>query len=139
MPPFPDLTLPTIIRAMGALQVCILIASAMVPGELKWRESLAKLPVLLRQMFWVYGIYTAMAILFLGLFSLLAADDLAADGRLARMVCIANCLFWGVRLSLQGVFDAKPFLTRWWLTAGYHLLTVLFLIFTVFYGWMVFR
>jgi hypothetical protein len=139
MPSFPDLPLPLIIRAVGALQLCILIASAMVPGQLDWKESLGKLPPLLRQMFWTYGIYTAAAILSLGLFSLLASDDLAAGGRLARLVCGANCLFWGARLALQGVFDAKPFLTRWWLTAGYHLLTVLFLLFTAFYGWLTFR
>ena len=139
MPSFPELALPVIIRIVGALQVCILIASAMVPGELRWREELQKLSKLLRQMFWVYGTYTAMAILFLGLLSLTAAEDIAAGGTLARMVCAGNCLFWGVRLCLQGVFDAKPFLTRWWLTAGYHLLTVMFLSFTAFYGWMVFR
>jgi hypothetical protein len=28
---------------------------------------------------------------------------------------------------------------RWWLTAGYHLLTLLFLTFTVFYGWLALR
>ncbi len=139
MPSFADIPLPMVIRLMGALQVCILIASAMVPGELKWREELGRLPRLLRQMFWVYGSYTAMAILFLGLLSLIAADDLAEGNTLARTVCAGNCLFWGVRLSLQGVFDAKPFLTRWWLTAGYHLLTLLFLTFTGFYGWMTFR
>lgn len=139
MIPFSEITLLVVIRIVGALQLCILIASAMVPGQLDWKKSLRLLPPLLRQMFWTYGIYTAAAILSLGLFSLLASDELAAGGRLARLVCGANCLFWGVRLALQGVFDAKSFLTHWWLTAGYHLLTVLFLLFTVFYGWLTFR
>lgn len=135
----PELSLPQVIRVVGALQLCILIASAMVPTQLDWKESLRRLPPLLRQMFWTYGIYTAAAILSLGLFSLFGSEDLATGGRLARLVCGANCLFWGVRLALQGVFDAKPFLTRWWLTAGYHLLTVLFLLFTAFYGWLTLR
>jgi len=43
--------------------------------------------------------------------------------------------FWGVRLSLQTILDAKPFLTTWWLVAGYHLLTVLFTLLTLFSAW----
>ena len=58
------------------------------------------------------------------------------DSRLAKMVCGANALFWGVRVCLQWVMDAEPFLTKWWLRAGYHLLTLLFLTFTIFYGWL---
>ena len=32
-------------------------------------------------------------------------------------------------------FDVKEHLTTWWLKGGYHLLTVLFLFFTIVYGW----
>jgi hypothetical protein len=134
-----EITLPLLIKGAGALQLSILIASALVPGQLNWKESLAGLPKLVRQLFWIYGGYTVMAILTLGLFSVIAGDELAAGGKLARMVCAVNAIFWGVRLALQGVLDAKPFLTRWWLTAGYHLLTLLFLGFTVFYAWLAFR
>ena len=136
---FSNIPLPLAIQVAGALQVSILIASALVPQQLNWKEAFAVLPKLHRQMYWIYGIYTAAAILTLGLFSLFASADLAGDSRLARMVCGANALFWGIRLCLQGVMDAKPFLTRWWLTAGYHLLTVLFLAFTAFYGWLTLR
>lgn len=136
---FSDIPLPLAIRACGALQLSILIASALVPSQLGWKQSLGGLPKLLRQMFWVYAVYTALAILTLALFSLLAATDLAAESRLARLVCGANALFWGVRLCLQGFFDTKPFLTRWWITGGYHLLTVLFALFTAFYGWLALR
>jgi hypothetical protein len=33
------------------------------------------------------------------------------------------------------VFDVKPYLTAWWLAAGYRLLTILFLSFTLVYGY----
>ena len=136
---FSNIPLPLAIQAAGALQLCILIASALVPGQLDWKKSLADLPKLVRQLFWIYGAYTVMAILTLGLFSVVASDELAVGGKLARMVCGVNAIFWGVRLGLQPVLDAKPFLTKWWLTAGYHLLTLLFLSFTVFYGWLALR
>ncbi len=134
-----DIPLPLAIRAVGALQVSILVASALVPQQLNWKEAFAVLPKLHRQMYWIYGAYTAAAILVLGLFSLLAADDLAGHSRLAQMVSVANSLFWGFRLCLQWVMDAEPFLTKWWLRVGYHLLTLLFLTFTVFYGWLALR
>lgn len=134
-----DIPLPLAIQAAGALQISILIASALVPQQLNWKEVFALLPKLHRQMYWIYGIYTAAAILALGLFSLFASADLAGGSRLAKMACGANALFWGIRLCLQGVMDAKPFLTKWWLTAGYHLLTVLFLAFAAFYGWLALR
>ena len=50
-----------------------------------------------------------------------------------------GAVFWGVRLCLQAVFDVKPHLTAWWLTAGYHTLTVLFLSFTAVYGYAALR
>ncbi|MBY0456553.1 MAG: hypothetical protein K2V38_04395, partial [Gemmataceae bacterium] len=92
-----------------------------------------------RQMYWTYGGYVVMGILALGIISLTCADELASGSRLGRAVCAYGMLFWGARLPLQAVFDAKPYLTAWWLTAGYHTLTVLFLLFAGLYGYAVFR
>ncbi len=76
---YSNIPLPLVIHGMGALQICILIASALVPFQLKWKESLAVLPKLLRQLFWVYGIYTAFAILIRGFRS---GDSIPAITRL---------------------------------------------------------
>ncbi|MCS7079163.1 MAG: hypothetical protein NZ585_03820 [Chloracidobacterium sp.] len=48
-------------------------------------------------------------------------------------------VFWGVRVGLQAVFDVEAYLTAWWLRLGYHGLTVLFVFFTVIYGWAALR
>jgi hypothetical protein len=69
------------------------------------------------------------------LLSILNARELAAGGPLARGVCAYVAVFWGVRVVLQGVFDVKEHLTAWWLTAGYVVLTVLFAVLTLVYGW----
>ena len=61
------------------------------------------------------------------------------DGLLARCLCGYLTLFWGIRLSLQLVFDVKEHLTTWWLRAGYFLLTVLFLSFTLVYAYAALR
>lgn len=127
--------LPIAIRAAGAVQLCILIASALVPLRLDWRHSLNGLPKLHRQLYWVYGGYVALSIVSLGLISLVNPTELASGTMLARSICTYIAVFWGIRLSLQTVLEAKPFLTTWWLTAGYHTLSVLFLLLTLLFAW----
>jgi hypothetical protein len=134
-----DVSLADVIRVAGAGQLSILVASSLVPFKLQFKRDLASLPTLHRQLYWTYGGYVVMGIITLGVISLTCADELASGSRLARAVCIYGLLFWGIRLSLQAVLDVKPHLTAWWLTAGYHTLTVLFLCFTIVYGYAAFR
>jgi hypothetical protein len=126
--------LPDLIFAAGIGQLCVLIASALVPRRLNWRDEFTKLSRLHRQMYWVYGGYVVLSIIALGVISIVNAAELAAGSRLARSVCAYIAVFWAVRLSLQPVLDVKEHLTAWWLTAGYHLLTLLFIAFTAIYG-----
>lgn len=130
-----ELSLPDVIRISGAAQLSILVASALVPFRLNFRRDLAALPALHRQLYWTYGGYVVMGIMTLGVVSLTCADELAAGSRLARAFCVYGTLFWGIRLSLQAVLDVKPHLTAWWLHAGYHALTVLFLFSAAVYAY----
>ena len=118
----------------GVLQLSILVASALVPFQLDWRKELACLSKLHRQMYWVYGGYVVMSIVAFGFITLFHAAELASGSGLARAFCGYVAIFWGVRICLQPVFDVKEHLTKWWLKVGYHLLTVLFAIFTITYG-----
>ena len=126
--------LPTLIFLAGIGQLLVLIASAQVPFRLNWREIFTRLPRLHQQLYWVYGGYVLLAIIGQGLVSLLCASELASGSGLARGVCGYVAVFWGVRLGLQTVLDVKEHLTTWWLTVGYHLLTVMFITFTVVFA-----
>jgi hypothetical protein len=128
--------LPTLIQIAGGVQLSILIASALVPLRLDWRHSLDSLPKLHRQLYWVYGGYVVLGIVSLGLICLVNPTELASGSLLARSVCTYLAAFWGIRLSLQTILDAKPFLTTWWLTGGYYVLTVLFTSLTVLFVWV---
>jgi hypothetical protein len=119
----------------GIGQLCVLFASALVPFRLNWKAQLQCLPRLHRQMYWVYGGYIVLSILAFGLISLFNAEALAGGTRLARSFSLYVALFWGIRATLQAVFDVKAHLTARWLRLGYHALTALFLYFTVIYGW----
>jgi hypothetical protein len=131
--------MPRLILLAGAGQLCVLIASALVPFQLKWKTELAVLSHLHRQMYWVYGGYVVLAIAAFGLISLFNAGELAGGSRLARWVCGYNAVFWGVRLALQWVFDVKEQLSNWWLRLGYYTLTILFAGFTLLYGFAALR
>ncbi len=127
--------LPRLIFAAGVCQLGILLASALVPFQLDWKRELASLPKLHRQLYFVYGGYVVLGIITLGVTSLLYSVELASGSGLALPFCIYATLFWGIRLSLQAVLDARAFLTHWWLKLGYHLLTVLFAGITVVFGY----
>ena len=126
--------LPTLIWFAGVGQAGVLIASALVPFQLKWKVELGSLGRLHRQMYWVYGGYVVLAIVAFSVMSLFHSTELAGGTGLARFVCGYIAIFWGVRLSLQAVFDVKAYLTAWWLKIGYHTLTELFAGFTIVYG-----
>ncbi len=124
---------------LGILQLGVLFASALVPFQLSWKEDLALLPKLHRQLFYVYGGYVVLGIVTLGVICIVAANDLAEGSLLAKAFCTYGMLFWGVRLSLQAVLEAKPFLTTSLLRIGYHALSVVFLLSTILFGVAVFN
>jgi hypothetical protein len=131
--------MPTLIFLAGVGQLGVLIASALVPFQLKWKTELSVLSRLHRQMYWVYGGYVVLAIAAFGLISLFNARELANGGGLARGVCGYIAVFWGVRLALQWVFDVKGYISTWWLRLGYYALTILFASFTLLYGFAALR
>jgi len=131
--------MPTLIFLAGFAQLGVLAASALVPFQLKWKTELSVLSRLHRQMYWVYGAYVVMAIVAFGLISLFNATELASGSGLARAVCGYVAIFWGVRLTLQWVFDVKEYLSSWWLKLGYYMLTILFAGFTLLFGFAALR
>jgi hypothetical protein len=131
--------LPWAIFIAGFAQFSVLAASAYVPRHLRWGETFAVLPRLHRQLIYCYAAFIAASIIALGLVCTIYANDLASGSALARAVCIYGLTFWGIRLSLQGVFDVKPYLTNGWVRAGYHALTVWFIGFVAVYAWGAFQ
>ncbi|SFH87324.1 hypothetical protein [Planctomicrobium piriforme] len=134
-----NISLGSALFLAGFGQLSVLVASAIVPSQLNWKSSLASLPLLMRQLFWIYGAYVVLSIVSLGVICLTQSGELATGTPLARAVCMYGAAFWGIRLSLQRFISVEPFLTTWWLRGGYHLLTVLFTCNTLVYLWAVFH
>jgi hypothetical protein len=130
-----DTHLTRLIFLAGVGQLSILIASALVPFRLNWREELRCLSRLHRQMYWVYGGYVVLSIIAFAALSIFNSSELASGSGLARGFCGFIAVFWGIRVALQAVFDVKGHLTAWWLRMGYIALTLMFTAFTVIYSW----
>jgi hypothetical protein len=129
-------TLELLLLAAGLGHFAILCASVQVPRVLNWQRELAPLHPFLRRLFWVYGVFIVMVIVGFGTLTVLHAGAMASGEPVARSLCAFIAIFWLVRLAVQGVvFDARPFLTNAWLTAGYHLLTLGFVALVIVYGW----
>jgi hypothetical protein len=119
----------------GVGQLGVLVASALVPFRLNWREELRCLSRLHRQMYWVYGGYVVLSIIAFAAISILNASELASGTGLARGFCAYVAVFWGIRVALQFIFDVKQHLTAWWIKIGYIVLTLMFVAFTIIYAW----
>jgi uncharacterized membrane protein YhaH (DUF805 family) len=119
----------------GVGQLGVLIASALVPFRLNWREELRGLSRLHRQMYWVYGGYVVLSIVAFAMLSVFHPDELAGGSGLARGFCAYVAVFWGIRVGLQAVFDVKEHLTAWWLKTGYVVLTLMFTALATVYSW----
>jgi hypothetical protein len=128
-------TLAQLIFCAGIVQLGVLLASVQVPFRLKWGEEVSKLPRLTRNLFWVYGGYTLLAIVALGLISVFNAEEMASGTGLARWVCGYIALFWGARLALVSVLDVREHLTSAWLKVGYGILLVGFVGLAGIFGW----
>ena len=132
-------SISTLIWLAGCGQLSVLVASALVPIRLNWRTELSGLKRLVRQLYWTYGGYVVMAIIAFGVICLTCSEELASGTRLARALSGYIAVFWGVRLTLQTVFDVREHLTTWWLRVGYHLLTLLFATFTTLFAFVACR
>ncbi len=129
-------TLETMVWIAGALHVGLLVAGAMVPQVLDWREQLKPLSELSRHVVWVHGVFIVMVIIGFGLICLINASALTQGTLLARSVCGLIASFWAARLGVQlFLFDARPYLRNRFLTIGYHGLTVVFTYIAVVLAW----
>ncbi len=134
-----DTVLSRLILLAGVGQLSILIASALVPFRLNWREELRVLSRLHRQMYWVYGGYVVLSIVAFAVLSIAHSRELASGSGLARGFCAYVAVFWGIRVALQAMLDVKEHLTAWWLKLGYFALTMMFAMLTIVYAWAAFQ
>jgi hypothetical protein len=130
------LSLALHLRIAGVLLLLLAAVHLVLPRKLGWREDLAKLTLLNRQIFRVHVAFLMLTLILFGLLALLYTADLLAPSRLATAVLCGLTLFWGARLLTQHlVYDASLWRGHRRNTIVHLLATLLWLYFTVVFGW----
>ncbi|RYG45342.1 hypothetical protein EON79_12880, partial [bacterium] len=121
--------------ALGALQLCVLLASFQVPGRLNWREELPRLSPFNQKLMWTYGAFIVLTIVAFAVLTLTLHESFLRGERAAVGIAVFVTLFWTLRL----VTDAFYYKSEDWpqgedLKAGHALLNALFVFLTLGYG-----
>lgn len=104
-------TLAPYIVAAGVVQLVIASANIVLPGKLRYRENIAKLSPIIRQVFIVHAVYIALVLVFFGVLCLLFAGELADASALGRFLSGFLAVFWLLRVAIQ-LFYYDPQLKR---------------------------
>lgn len=130
------MTLELHLRIAGALLLLLSVIHLPMPRELGWKEDLAKLTLVNRQVFLVHTAFIVLTLVLMGTLALVYAEELAAPGRLARAVLGGLAIFWGARLfTQQFVYDRSLWLGNARYTAIHVVFTLLWLYLTAVFGW----
>lgn len=88
----------------GAIHLVIAISNFWVPGILHYRENLAKVSPMVRQVFVVHSIYMVLVLLGASALCFFFAPELAGGAPLGRFLSAFLAVFWLLRVVLQFTF-----------------------------------
>ena len=89
------------LRIVGALMALLVVMHLFVPGRLRWREELARLSTINRQIFYVHTIFIVLLLALLAVLFAAYAEALLEPGPLSRAVLTGLTIFWTLRLLTQ--------------------------------------
>ena len=125
-----------LIRLAGLAQIALVIGSLAVPRILNWRVELAKVQILIKQMFWNYAAYILVINLCFGLVSVFCYRELTDGSKLAMLLTGFIAVYWISRVLVQFFyFDRAGFPTGTWHKVGEAVLVSLFVFLSVVYSW----
>jgi hypothetical protein len=94
-----------LIWVAGLLQLGIAAANLLLPRILRYRENLARMSPMVREIFLVHSGYIVLVLIAFGAMSLAFAPDLAGGSRLGRFLSAFLALFWLLRIPVQLGYD----------------------------------
>ena len=97
-------TLVALIRVAGVVLLAMAAANIVAPGKLGYRENLALVAPIVRQVFVLHAVYILMVVLGIAGLCLFFAPELAGASLLGRAISGFLALFWISRTALQIVY-----------------------------------
>lgn len=124
------------LRIAGALQIILALLHLAFPKRFNWKEELARLSPLNRQIFHVHTFFICVVLVMFGALSLFAPAALLEPTALSRLVLVGIAGFWALRLYCQWfVYDRRLWRGHAINTAMHALCTLLWLYLTAAYAW----
>jgi hypothetical protein len=119
------------LKVVGVLLVALGLAHSLFGRYFNWKQELAPLSLLTRQVFQVHGFFIALVVAMMGVCSLFYTTALLASGDLSRVVLTGFLVFWLSRLAIQ-LFVYDPAIWR-----GRRFYTFMHVVFTIFWIYVV--
>ena len=99
------------LRIVGALMAALVLVHAFIPARLGWREELARLSTINRQIFQVHTMFIVLLLAMFAVLFVVYAEALVEPGPLSRAVLTGLTIFWTLRMLTQW-FYYSPALWR---------------------------
>jgi len=123
------------LKIVGVLMFGLVVINIFAPRRFGWREELAKVSILTRQVFFVHCFFIAMLIALWGVLSLCYTRALLEPTLLGALVLAGLTLFWGVRLIAQWfVYDSRLWRGHRFNTVMHFVFSGVWAYFTAVYG-----
>jgi hypothetical protein len=123
------------LRIAGAIQIALALLHLVFPRRFHWREELAHLSLLNRQIFYVHTAFICLVMILVGVLSLAAPEALLEPTRLSRLVLDGLAIFWAARLTCQWfVYDVSLWRGQAFQTIMHGVFTVIWIYLTGVYA-----
>src|SRR5436190_2993762 len=98
----------TLLETIAMLQVAIAMLNLFLVPLLKWKEELARVPLLLREVFQVHAWFISITVTIFGIITCRFADELSTGSNpLGRWLAASIGLFWLIRTVLQVTYYSR--------------------------------
>ena len=84
----------------GILQIGLAILHIIFPKYFNWKQELASLSLINRQIMYIHTLFIAIAVGLMGILSITEAEALV-NTNLGQKICLGFGLFWLIRLFVQ--------------------------------------
>ena len=92
------------LRVVGVLMACLVVVNVDVPRRFRWREEMARLSLLNRQIVQAHTVFLVLTLALTSALLLGCGDALLEPTRLSRALLIGLTLFWTLRMVMQWRF-----------------------------------
>jgi len=97
-----DTVLIILLRAAAAGHIAVALLSTQLTRLLHWEEDIARMSLLVREVFKIHGWFIALTLMLFGILTWRFAPVMAAGGNeVAAWLAGGIAVFWGVRVVMQ--------------------------------------